>query len=107
MQAIQKVGNFEEASIGIFSYDKNVIPYLNSKLNLESGIYVVEVIKDSPAEKAGIKKGDIIQKIDGIKLNKMSELRKYIYTKTPGEEVTLLVQRSGIISPVKTKLGKK
>ncbi len=102
-----KNGTFEEASIGIFSYDKNVIPYLNSKLNLESGIYVVEVIKNSPAEKAGIKKGDIIQKIDGNVLNKMSELRKYIYTKAPGEETTLLVQRNGIVSPVKITLGKK
>lgn len=102
-----KNGNFEEASIGIFAYDKNVIPYLNSKLNLESGIYVVEIIKNSSAEKVGIKKGDIIQKIDGINLNKMSELRKYIYTKTPGEEITLLIQRNGITSPVKVTLGKK
>lgn len=102
-----KNDNFEEANIGIFAYDKNVIPYLNSKLNIESGIYVVEVIKNGAAEKAGIKKGDIIQKIDGINLNKMSELRKYIYTKTPGEEITLLIQRNGISSPVKIRLGKK
>ncbi len=102
-----KNDNFEEASIGIFAYDKNVIPYLNSKLNIESGVYVVEVIKNGAAEKAGIKKGDIIQKIDGINLNKMSELRKYIYTKSPGEEITLLIQRNGIISPVKIRLGKK
>ena len=102
-----KNDNFEEANIGIFAYDKNVIPYLNSKLNIESGIYVVEVIKNGAAEKAGIKKGDIIQKIDGINLNKMSELRKYIYTKTPGEEITLLIQRNGISSPVKVRLGKK
>lgn len=100
-------GNFEEASIGIFSYDKNVIPYLDSSINIDNGIYVVEVINNSPAQKAGIKKGDIIQKIDGIVLNKMSELRKYIYTKTPGEEVTLIIQRNGITSPVKITLGKK
>ncbi len=67
----------------------------------------MEVIKNSPAENAGIKKGDIILKIDGNNLNKMSELRKYIYTKSPGDEVTLLVQRNGIKSPVKIRLGKK
>ena len=67
----------------------------------------MEVIKNSPAEKVGIRTGDIITKIDGITLNKMSELRKYIYTKSPGDEVTLLVQRKGIISPVKIELGKK
>lgn len=107
IQSYKAIGNFQEASIGIFSYDKNVIPYLDSNLQFENGIYVVEVIKNSPAETAGIKEGDIITKIDEIKLNKMSELRKYIYTKAPGDEVTLLVQRKGIISPVKITLGKK
>lgn len=102
-----ETGNFTEANIGIFSYDKNVIPYLNSKLNLDSGIYVVEVIKNSPADKAGIKNGDIIQKIDDITLNKMSELRKYIYTKSPGDEVSLIIQRNGKENTVKIKLGKK
>lgn len=107
IESYKQTGNFTEATIGIFSYDKNVIPYLNSNLQIESGIYVVEVIKNSPAEKAGLKKGDIITKIDGTNLNKMSELRKYIYTKIPGDEVTLLVQRKGITSPVKVTLGRK
>lgn len=106
IQSYKETGNFTEASIGIFSYDKNVIPYLDSRIEFENGIYVVEVIKNSPAEKVGIRTGDIITKIDGITLNKMSELRKYIYTKSPGDEVTLLVQRKGIISPVKIELGK-
>ena len=107
IQSYKQTGNFTEASIGIFSYDKNVIPYLDSKLEFDNGIYVVEIIKNSPAEKVGIKTGDIISKIDGITLNKMSELRKYIYTKKPGDEVTLLIQRKGIISPVKIQLAKK
>ncbi len=107
IQSYKQTGNFTEASIGIFSYDKNVIPYLDSKLEFDNGIYVVEIIKNSPAEKVGIKTGDIITKIDGITLNKMSELRKYIYTKKPGDEVTLLIQRKGIISPVKIQLAKK
>ena len=107
IQSYKQTGNFTEASIGIFSYDKNVIPYLDSKLEFDNGIYVGEIMKNSPAEKVGIKTGDIITKIDGITLNKMSELRKYIYTKKPGDEVTLLIQRKGIISPVKIQLAKK
>lgn len=107
IESYQKTGEFEEASIGIFAYDKNVIPYLDSNLEIESGIYVVEIIKNSEAEKQDLKKGDIITKIDGQTLNKMSELRSYIYTKKPNEEVTLLVQRKGIITPVKMTLGKK
>jgi len=99
--------DFEEAYIGVFSYDTKVIPYLSSNDTFDSGIYVVEVIEDGPAQKAGIRNGDIILKIDGNKLNKMSELRKYIYTRKPGDTVTLLVQRNGINAPVKVTLGKR
>lgn len=103
----KQTGNFTEASIGIFSYDRNVIPYLDGNLKLENGIYVEEVIKNSPAEKARNKKGDILTKIDGNNLNKMSELREYIYTKAPGEEVSLFVQRKGIRSASKNYIRKK
>lgn len=100
-------GTFEEASIGIFSYDKEVIPYLDSNIEFENGIYVVQVIKGGAAETAGVKEKDIILKIDGVKLNKMSELRSYIYTKKSGDQVTLLIQRKGIQTPVTVTLGKK
>ncbi len=107
IESFNKTGEFEEASIGIFSYDKEVVPYLDSKLEFDEGIYVAQVIANSPAEIGGIKQRDIIIKIDDISLNKMSELRQYIYTKKPGDEVTLLVKRNGINSPVKITLGKK
>ena len=37
----------------------------------------------------------------------MTDLRTYIYTKKPGDEVTLQVVRKGITVPVKIELGKK
>ena len=67
---------FEEAYIGMFSYDTKVIPYLNHKEQFKYGIYVVEVVEHGPAQKAGIKNNDIILRIDGKELNTMSELRK-------------------------------
>ena len=39
------------------------------------------VFSTAPAKDAGILKGDIITKIDNVSLNKMSDLRKYIYSK--------------------------
>ncbi len=107
IQSYIKTGDFQEANIGIFSYDKNVIPYLDSNIKFENGIYVAQVIRNSPAENAGIRENDIITQIDGITLNKMSELRKYIYTKKPSEEVNLTIQRKGIKMSVKVVLGKK
>lgn len=74
-------GKFEEASIGIFAYDKNVIPYIDKNLKFDTGIYVVQVSRGSSAYNAGLREKDIIIKIDNITLEKMSDLRKYIYTK--------------------------
>lgn len=100
-------GNFEEAYIGIFAYDKEVIPYLDSGIDFETGIYVASIALDGPAAKSDIKVGDIITKIDDIELNKMSELRSYIYTKAPNDEVTLTILRNNKTSNVKITLGKK
>lgn len=98
---------FEEAEIGIFAYDKNVIPYLNNGVNFESGIYVASISFNSPAKNAGLEQGDIITKIDGINLNKMSDLREYIYTKSPGDEANLTILRNKRKLEIKIKLVKK
>lgn len=104
---ITEKGTFEEANIGIFAYDKEVIPYLDSNINFNNGIYVAQVILDGAANKAGVKEEDIITKIDNIELNKMSELREYIYTKSPNDEVTLTILRNNKTITLTVKLGKK
>ncbi len=107
IEKYQQQGEFEEASLGIYAYDKEVIPYLDNTIKIENGIYVIDVISNGPAAISGIKSKDIITKIDEKPLNKMTELRRYIYTKKPGEEVTLQVIRRGVTMPIKIVLGKK
>ena len=107
IESYKQTGDFEEPSLGIYAYDKEVIPYLNNNINIDSGIYVIDVITNGAAEKAGIKANDIITKIDSKPLSKMTQLRSYIYSKNPGDEVVVQVYRRGIITPVKIKLGKK
>ena len=98
-------GKFEEAYLGIYGYDKEVIPYLNSNINLESGVYVDKIALDGPVYNSEILVGDIITKIDNININKMSELRKYIYTKKPGDVVKLSVHKAFKDFDVEIKLG--
>ena len=101
-------GNFEEAKIGMYAYDKEVIPYIkkNTSNTFQDGIYVTQVTKNGPADKADIKEGDIITDIDNTKLNTMNDLREYIYTKNPDEEVTMTINRGKIKRSVVVKLGK-
>ncbi len=98
---------FEEASIGIFAYDKNVIPYIDNNLKFNTGIYVVQVTKNSSAYNAGLREGDVITKIDGTNLEKMCDLRRYIYSKNVGDEVNLKVLRNHTEKEVKMTLIKK
>ncbi len=107
IESFVNTGNFEEAYLGIFAYDKQVIPYLNSDIDFENGIYVVQIMADGAAARVDIKIGDIITAIDGNIVNRMGELRNYIYKKSPGDIVELSINRSGREYKVNIKLGKK
>ena len=102
-----KDDKFEEASLGVFAYDKEIIPYVDEKVNIRKGIYIAQISIDSPAYKSELKIGDVITKVDNVELNKMSDLRSYIYTKSPGDDVQLTVYRNKSEFNVNVKLGTK
>lgn len=104
---LENEGKFEEASIGIFAYDKNVIPYLNTNIKFDTGIYIAQISLDSPAITSGLQIGDVITKIDDKSLEKMCDLREYIYTKKIGDKVTLTVLRNNKERNVEVKLSRK
>lgn len=107
IQSFVTSGEFEEAYLGVFAYDKNIIPYLDNNSEIDDGIYVVQVNSKSSAEMHGIKEKDILLEVDGIALEKMCDLRSYIYTKKPGDEVTFKVLRNKRESNITIKLSKK
>lgn len=109
IESYKEQGNFEEATIGIYAYDKEVIPYLDSnyKINFDKGIYVAQITKNGPADNTELKEGDIIKKIDNIDLYTMNDLRQYIYTKKPNDEITFSITRGKINREIKITLGKK
>lgn len=98
---------FEEATLGIFAYDREVIPYLDTGVNFEKGIYIAQIDLSGPAKNSQLKVGDIITKIDNIYVNKMSELRTYIYGKKPNEKVILTILRNNKQMEAEIVLGKK
>jgi len=107
IESFLNTGEFNEAYLGIFAYDKEVIRYLNNDLELDSGIYVVKVMADGPTAKTNVKIGDIITQIDGKVVNRMSELRNYIYKKQPGDIVELTIMRNNKEYNENVKLSKK
>ena len=94
IEKYSKNGVFEEAYLGIFAFDKAAIPYLDSNVKFDTGVYIVQVAVGRTGERSGLKVGDIITKIDGTEITKMSELRRYIYTKTPKDIINIMVLRN-------------
>lgn len=63
--------------------------------NIPMGVYVYTVGKDSPAEKAGLTKGDVITKIEGVEVKNVNELNKEKNNHNIGDTVTLTVHKNG------------
>ena len=75
--------------------------------NFPKGGIVNKVYKDSPAQKAGIKRGDIIVSVDGEDVENDEELVSKIYYKKPGESVSITYIRNGKKYTVDLILGKR
>ena len=99
--------SFEQATMGVYAYDKEVIPYLNNNISFSKGIFVAQIIKNGPAYNTELKEGDIITSIDDKELNTMNDLREYIYSKKPNEVVRLKISRGKITKEVEVTLRKE
>ena len=106
IEKYKTTGNFEEPTIGISGYDKNIIPYIDKTFKLESGVYIESVTVNSPAEACGLIAGDIILKIDDKLIYTMNDIREYIYTKLPGENIKIEYRRGNKTNTVNLTLGK-
>ena len=107
IESFKNTGEFNQATMGVYAYDKEVIPYLDSSLSFEKGIYVAKIIENGPASRTDLKEGDIITAVNGISVNTMNELREYIFTKSPGDEVYLQITRKKINKEIQIILDKK
>lgn len=65
------------------------------QLNMEEGLYIVEVNEFSPAEKAGLKGGDLIVKADGTRIKTFEELQEIKNSKEEGDTINIEFIRDG------------
>lgn len=76
---------------------QSITPDLAKSFGLrgEAGALVSEVVKGSPAEKAGLKNGDIITEFDGRKIREMNELPRLVAVTPVGKKVKVTIIRNG------------
>lgn len=103
------VDEAEAGYIGISGVD--VSQEAASMYNMPSGVYVAQVMEDSAAEKAGLKKGDIITKFDGNSIKSMEDLQGILQYYAAGDTVDMTIQSANNgeyeESKISITLGKK
>lgn len=88
-------------------YVQKVTPEIASSFDLQEdeGALVSDVEPGSPADKAGIKRGDVIVKFDGKKVEDITDLTTSTAVTSPGSEAKLTVIEDGKTKEVTVKLG--
>ena len=99
-ETIEKGGSIKRPYIGVSMLDITNSYYLwQAKItipdNVKAGVAVVDVESNSPADKAGIKKGDIITKIENDDISSVAKLRYELYKHSPGDKITVTYNRNG------------
>lgn len=86
---------------------QKITPELKEKLNLkeEKGALVADVTADGPAEKAGIKRGDVIVTFDGKQIKDMSDLPYLVASIPVGKTVAVEVIRKGQAKSFQVKIA--
>ena len=69
------------------------------------GARVERVIPGGPAERGGLRQGDVIMRVDDKDVNDPSDVSSAIDAKKPGDEVEIQVERAGSITELKVTLG--
>jgi serine protease Do len=93
IEDILEYGMVQRGMLGVQGSDLNPNISKELGLNRSEGFYIGDVIKNSGAAKAGLKKGDIIVKIDKKTINTFADLNGYINSKRPNDQVQVTIMR--------------
>ena len=102
VEDIKKFGLVQRGFLGVgsldLSDDRQVAIYNQKEkanIKVSSGIMITEVSQNSGAEDAGLRKGDIIKKIDNSTVETFADLSAAVGSKRPGDKVTVTYIRNG------------
>jgi serine protease Do len=104
-EQIIKTGAVHHGYLGISLNDVTPANASFFKLNEATGAIVAQVTPDSPASRAGLKNGDVINQLDGQKIVNGSALQVAVSQKTPGTDISLGIIRNGAPQTVHVKVG--
>lgn len=103
-------GKIERPFLGISMLDAtdtyNLARYRITLDMNQTGAVVIQVQENSPADKAGLKMGDVITKIEDYEVESVARLKYYLYKYSPGDKVKVTYIRDGKTKTDTITLGK-
>lgn len=99
-------GNVQKGLLGVSGSALNADLAEKFEVNETQGFLIGEVIDGMGASEAGLQSGDIIKKVDDVKINTFSDLTGYLSTKRPGEKVEVSYSRNDSRKKVTVTLKK-
>ena len=95
VEDLMEYGNVQNGILGVIGGELNSKNSKTYNIDQTEGFFVTDVQKGTGAEKAGIQTGDIIQRIDGVTISKFSDLKGFLNTKSPKDQVEVEILREG------------
>ena len=89
-------GRVARPYLGASLMDKDVAERYGFEIDLHGGIFLVKVVQGSPADKAGIRPGDIILRFNGAKVATAMDLRSKIDACKVGDRVEVVILHNGM-----------
>ena len=88
-------GRVRRAYLGIAGGERPLPPRVQSRLGAKRAIEVVEVVPESPAERAGLKPEDMIVDVDGTRVSRATDLQQLMVADRIGKSVKMTIVRDG------------
>ena len=107
MDSILKNGRMIRGYLGVMLQPLDEDLAKEFKIEGDKGALVGDVPAGSPAQKAGIKEGDVVVAVDGKQVEGVSELMLMVAAKPPGTEVNVKLLRDGKEQVLSVKLGER
>jgi serine protease Do len=98
-------GKVERGWLGVNVQDLTLDSAKSAGLTIHKGALVVGVVKDGPADRAGLKTGDVILDYQGQEIPNAAKLRNEVANTSIGQEITVTVWRYGEKQPMRAKIG--
>lgn len=101
-QLIEK-GKVVRGWLGVIIQD--ITPDMVESLGVKEGVIIAQVMPNSPADRGGLRVGDVVIEMDGVKVSEVRELQFRIMKTEPGKELSIKVIREGKETTLRVRVG--